>query len=191
MSNNFLTPREYLAIERKALDKSDYWKGHVYPRPSASFVHATIQINLIFNLRSTCLTQCCEIFGSDLRVRTASGMYAYPDVVVVCGTPELEDEYRDVLLNPVLIAEVLSASTERYDRGLKFEQYRSTPTLREYLLVSSDHMHVELFTRKAGGIWYLYEWKLPEETVRLESCGAQPRLSDIYENVEFGPLTLR
>ena len=121
-----------------------------------------------------------------MRVRVASsGLYAYPDVVAVCGEPQFLDETRDTLLNPNLLVEVLSPSTEAYDRGLKFELYRSIESLREYLLVSSERVSAELFTRQPDGRWILSGATDLEGMIELQSVGCTLRLADVYEKVQF------
>ncbi len=182
---NFLTPQEYLAIERKAHYKSEYWNGQMYAMAGASFLHNVTQFNMLTGLGPALLRQGCQPIGSALKVRTASGMYTYPDLVVVCGKPQLEDDHGDVLLNPVLIFEILSPSTEKYDRGFKFQQYRGIESLREYLMVSSESIQVERYTRKSDGSWSLLEWNEPEDVVPLESCGGELKLTSIYQNVDF------
>jgi Uma2 family endonuclease len=119
-------------------------------------------------------------------VRVAStGLYTYPDVTVVCGEPQFLDERRDTLLNPLLIVEVLSPSTEAYDRGRKFELYRALDSLREYLLVSTERMSVELYTREADGRWLLSSFDKAEDALRLPSLECDLTLGEIYEKVDF------
>jgi Uma2 family endonuclease len=119
-----------------------------------------------------------------MRVR-ASGLYTYPDVVVVCGEPQFLDQRRDTLLNPLLIVEVLFPSTEAYDRGRKFEHYRSIPSLREYLLVASDRVHADLYTLRPDGDWSIHSADGPGETIELPNVGCALALSDLYEGVEL------
>jgi Uma2 family endonuclease len=115
----------------------------------------------------------------------ATGLYAYPDVVAVCGEPRFLDDQDDTLLNPGLIVEVLSPSTEACDRGRKFEHYKSIESLREYLLVASDRMHADLYTRQPDGRWLLTSADKLEDSLTLESVGAEVALADLYEKVEF------
>jgi Uma2 family endonuclease len=123
-----------------------------------------------------------------MRVRIGkTGLYTYPDVVVVCGEPQFTDDRRDTLVNPNLIVEVLSESTEAYDRGRKFEHYRSLESLSEYLLVSSERVSAELFTRRPDGRWLLASAARLEDSIALESAGCHLALSDLYEKVDFTP----
>jgi Uma2 family endonuclease len=117
----------------------------------------------------------------------AAGLYTYPDVVAVCGEPKFHDEQRDTLLNPNLVVEVLSPSTEAYDRGRKFEHYRSIGSVSEYLLVASDRIQVDLYTRQADGRFLLTSANGLQETLELQSAGCRVTLSTLYEKVEFAP----
>jgi Uma2 family endonuclease len=128
----------------------------------------------------------CRTYSNDMRVRvSATGLYTYPDIVVVCGAPQFLDGRRDTLLNPTLIVEVLSPSTEAYDRGRKFEHYQSIESLQQYLLVASERVHADLFTRQSGGQWLLTSTGNVEDIVHLESIGCSIALSECYERVEF------
>jgi Uma2 family endonuclease len=180
-----LTPEEYLAIEREAECKSDYWNGEMFAMAGAQEAHNAIGINISGLLWMQLRSRSCKNYANDMRVRTASSLYTYPDGVVVCGERRFLDERHDTLLNPNLIVEVLSPSTERYDRGLKFEQYRRIESLREYLMLASDRIHAELFTKRPSGEWALSEWSAPEDVVPLESCDCRLKLADVYEKVEF------
>ena len=117
---------------------------------------------------------------------TATGLYAYPDATVCCGEPQLLDGHKDTLLNPTLIVEVLSPSTEAYDRGRKFEHYRSIESFTAYLLVSSDRIHVDLFMRQPGGRWLLTSAGRLEDAIDLQAIGCRLALADLYERAEFG-----
>lgn len=147
---SFLTPEEYLVIERKAEYKSEYFNGEMFAMSGVSPSHVLIVSNIVAELRGQLKQKPCNVYSSDLRVRVSpTGLYTYPDVVVVCGQPQLADEQKDTLLNPTLIVEVLSDSTQDYDRGRKFEHYRSLSSFTEYLLIAQDRCHVEHFVRQA------------------------------------------
>jgi Uma2 family endonuclease len=147
----FLTPEQYLAIEREAPYKSEYFNGEMFAMAGVREAHDLIAGNvhgiLWTNFRSRRYRACT----SDMRVRTVSELYSYPDTSAVCGEPTFLDETRDTLLNPNLIVEVLSPSTEAYDRGRKFELYQSIPTFTEYLLLASDRVHADMFVRQSSG----------------------------------------
>jgi Uma2 family endonuclease len=128
----------------------------------------------------------CRTYANDMRVRvSATGLYTYPDVIVVCGERHFLDDRRDTLLNPKLIVEVLSPTTEAYDRGRKFEHYKTIESIAEYLLISSDRVHVDLFRRQPDGDWLLKSAGRVEEVLDLESVGCRLSLADLYEQVEL------
>ena len=152
----FLTPEQYLDIERKAEYKSEYYRGEMFAMAGASLAHNTLVANLIGEFHGKLRAGPCRVLPSDMRVRvTSTGLYTYPDVVVVCGEPRVLDNQMDTLLNPSVLVEVLSPSTEDYDRGRKFEQYQSIESLREYLMLASDRVHADLYTRQPDGRWLL------------------------------------
>jgi Uma2 family endonuclease len=179
-----LSPEEYLKIERAAEFKSEYIDGFLVAMPGARRPHILITVNITSSLHSQLRSRPCEVYTQDMRVRIAEGhLYAYPDVTVVCGQPEFEDKEFDVLLNPTVIIEVLSESTEGYDRGLKFERYRRRASLQEYVLVSQDRIVVERFSRQ-GEHWLLTDATSFDEAIELSSIGCTLALRDIYEKVE-------
>src|SRR6266550_6315344 len=142
----FLSPQEYLEIERKAEHKSEYYAGEMFAMAGAGSSHNLIAVHAAALLDQQFRGRPCRVYNSDQRVRvTQTGLYTYPDVSAVCGEPRLEDNHLDTLLNPILIIEVLSPSTEAYDRGRKFEQYRTIPTLLQYVLIASDHVYVDVY----------------------------------------------
>ena len=144
-----MTAQEYLERERLAETKSEYYRGEVFAMTGASLQHVTIAINVAGELRSSLKGKPCAVYPADLRLGIgATGLYTYPDVMVICGKPAVIDAHVDTVTNPVVIIEVLSPSTEGYDRGRKFESYRAIPSLMEYLAVSQHRMHVEIHTRQ-------------------------------------------
>jgi Uma2 family endonuclease len=182
-----LSPEEYLKIERAAPFRSEYFNGRMYAMAGGSHRQAIVISNLIFGLRSELGKRPCLVTSSDLRVRVdPGGLYTYPDVVVVCREPKYADNQRDTLLNPVLVVEVLSPSTEAYDRGFKSAQYRTLATLQEYALVSQVEPRVEIFRKRAEGDWLFQESAGVDAVCRMESVGCALALSAIYENVTFG-----
>jgi len=182
-----LTPEQYLEIERKAEFKSEYHAGEMFAMAGASYAHNLVVANLVGELREQLRSRPCNAFPSDIRVRASgSGLYTYPDVVVVCDGPRFADDQADTLLNPRLIAEVLSPFTEAYDRGRKFELYQALESFREYLLLASDRMHADLYTRQADGRWLLSAASRAEDSLVVESIGVRLTLADLYEKVDFG-----
>ena len=184
----YLTPEQYLEIERKAEFKSEYYQGEMFPMAGAKWAHNLLVGNLVRELGQQLRSRPCAVCPSDMRVRVnTSGLYTYPDVVVVCGKPEFPDDQLDTLLNPNLLVEVLSPSTEAYDRGRKFELYRTIESLGEYLLVSSDRVQVDLYTRQPDGRWLLTSASGVEASLDLQSVGCRIGLSDLYEKVDLSP----
>jgi Uma2 family endonuclease len=182
----FLTPEQYLEIERQAERKSEYWQGEMFAMAGAGESHNLLVMNIGAQIHSQLRTRDCRAYANDMRVRvTATVLYTYPDIVAVCGVPQFLDGRRDTLLNPSLIIEVLSPSTEAYDRGRKFEHYQSIDSLKQYLLVASERVHADLFTRQPGGQWLLTTAGSVEDAVDLESIGCRITLRDSYERVEF------
>jgi Uma2 family endonuclease len=182
-----LSPQEYLEIERAAEFRSEYFDGRMYAMAGGSHKQAIVISNLVFGIRSELGKRSCLVTSSDLRVRVdPAGLCTYPDVVVVCGEPRYADNQRDTLLNPVLIIEVLSPSTEAYDRGFKSAQYRRMTSLQEYALVSQAEPRIEIFRRRAEGDWLFVESAGLEAACKLESVGCTLALSAVYENVTFG-----
>ncbi len=192
LPKTFLTEAEYLAIERAAESKSEYYQGKIFAMAGARANHNRIVMNLSSNVHQQLRQRRCEVYASDMRVHIpANTLYTYPDVSAFCGEPEFLDEDRDTLLNPTFIAEVLSETTERYDRGRKFELYRSIESLREYLLVASDRVHVDLYTRQPGGQWLLSSFGRLEEVVALDSIGCRLTVAELYEKAELAEPGLR
>jgi Uma2 family endonuclease len=181
-----LTPEEYLEIERAAEFKSDYYDGRMYAMSGGSLRHAFISGNLIRELGSTLKNRPCSVATSDLRLRVGSGrLYTYPDVIVLCGPAKPADRHGDILLNPTVIAEVLSPSTERYDRGVKWTQYRTIESLQEYAMVSQTEPRVEIFRRQPAGKWLFTEFAGLDAACRFESLDCTILLADIYHNIAF------
>jgi Uma2 family endonuclease len=180
-----MTPAEYLELERKSEIRSVYIAGRMVAMSGASRRHSLISGNLFGVISSQMRGRDGEVYAKGLRVKVkATGMYTYPDIVAVCGEVLLEDENFDTLLNPTVIVEVLSESTEAYDRGEKFAHYRRLETLREYVLVAQDKIRVEHF-RREGEEWILSEVSGPDATLHLGSIDCDIALSAIYEKVEF------
>lgn len=180
------TPEEYLALERLAPFRSEYHAGEIFAMAGASPEHNIITVNLTVMLALQLRGGPCRPFATDIKVRVGPAeMYAYPDVLVVCGERRYADEQRDVLLNPSVIIEVLSSTTEAYDRGDKFAGYRHLESLQEYVLVAQDRPRVEQYTRQPDGLWLLTEAEGLEAMVHLPSIDAGLALSEAYADVEF------
>ena len=179
----YFTPEEYIALERKADYKSEYFDGHIIAMSGASRAHNHITGDIFYGLYPQLIGHGCDIFSSDMRVRPSLGdAYFYPDVVVVCGEPEFEDDAFDTLLNPIVIVEVLSPSTEAYDRGAKFTRYKQVASLQEYVLVAQDKVCVE-HHRRHGPQWVLNHYRALEDMLPLPAIGCELPLRDIYARV--------
>jgi Uma2 family endonuclease len=160
----------------------------MYAMSGGSYPHALIIGNMVFTLKNALGKRPCSVTPSDLRLRVSpDGLYTYPDLIVVCGEPKFADHQKDTLLNPTLIVEVLSPSTEAYDRGFKAAQYRTLASLQEYVLVSQVEPRVEIFRRQTEGAWLLSESIGLEATCRLDSLECQVALADVYGQVTFSP----
>ena len=180
-----LSPQEYLALERAAEYKSEYLAGEIYAMSGASRRHNLVTLNIAAELRQQLRSTPCETYTGEMRVQVAAARaYFYPDVVVVCGEPRFEDTELDTLLNPTVIVEVLSPSTERFDRGRKFLLYRQMQSLQEYVLVAQDAMRVEVF-RRQGEMWLFHDLSGTDAVLRLESVGCELPLRAIYERVDL------
>ena len=181
------TPEEYLALERKAKDKSEYFAGEIFAMSGASRQHNLIVANVVATLHGQFRNRPCEVYASDMRVKASpTGLYTYPDVVALCGEPQFDDEQKDTLLNPTVIIEVLSSSTEAYDRGDKFGHYRKLASLTEYVLISQEKLHIEHYVRQPDNQWLLSEASSPQDTVRLPSINGVLVLAEVYDKVEVG-----
>ncbi len=181
-----LSPDEYLAIERDVPGKHEYYRGEMFAMGGASREHNLITGNIAAALHAQFATRACESYQNDMRVKVSpSGLYTYPDVVVTCEQPRFEDKVLDTLLNPQAIIEVLSDTTEKYDRGKKFEHYRQIESLREYMLVAHDRPHVELFSRQDDGVWRLTEATGLESSMELPTIACRLALADVYAKVEL------
>lgn len=180
------TPEEYLLLERQAECKSEYVAGQVYSMAGASPEHNLITVNVASELRYQLKGKGCQTYANDMRVKvSATGVYTYPDVVVVCGGSRFEDDRKDTLINPTVIVEVLSPSTEAYDRGDKFGHYRTLESLRDYVLIAQDRSRIEHFARQPDGQWLYSAADHLEESVHLASIGCTLRLSEVYDQVAF------
>jgi Uma2 family endonuclease len=164
----------------------EFFDGEMFAMAGAGEAHNVLVGNLVTGLNNQLRSRPCRVYPSDMRVRVgATGLYTYPDVVVVCGERRFLDERRDTLLNPSLLIEVLSPSTEAYDRGRKFEYYRSIESFGEYLLVSSDRVHADLYTRQPDGRWLLTSAGRLEDSLDLQCVGCRLALADLYEKVDL------
>lgn len=181
------TPEQYLALERKAESRSEFYDGFIEAMAGASRAHGLISLNLASQLLQQLEHRPCEVYNGDMRVWVgAASRYTYPDVVVVCGEPRFQDSDLDTLLNPTVIVEVLSPSTERMDRGKKFSGYRTLDSLREYVLIDQEQVLVEQYDRQ-GDQWVLTALNRLDDRLRLRSIDCEVPLRAIYAKVIPSP----
>jgi len=181
-----LTEEQYLEIERAAEVRSEFYRGQMFAMAAASEAHNLIVRNLLMKATPQLLSQGCNIYFLDMRVRiSVTGSYFYPDLAVVCGKPEFLKGPPDTLLNPKVVVEVLSQSTERWDRGRKFQNYKTIPSLEQYLLISSDNVFLDLYTRQPSGDWLLSSFDQLDQTVELQSVGCRLPVAELYQGVDL------
>ena len=181
----YLTPEEYLAIERQAEYRSEYIDGVMYAMSGASYRHVRIVGDISGDLNTQLDDSPCEALSNDMRVQSASRrFFTYPDIVVACRA-EGSEEPQDTLTDARLIVEVLSPSTKNYDRGEKFEYYRALPSFREYLVVHQDRVLIEHHVRRADGSWLFHEHADLNASIRLESIGCSLGLARVYRRLQL------
>ena len=184
-----ITVADYLALEAGKPEKHEYFDGEVFAMGGASAVHNLIVTNIVRELSVQLRKKPCLVYPSDLRVKVIhTGLYTYPDAIVVCDKPKLEQP-GDTLLNPTVIIEVLSDSSELYDRGRKFEHYRTLPSLNEYLLVNQHAPKIELYSRQPQQRWLLSAANSLTDSISISSIDCILGLVDVYEKVEWSPAT--
>jgi Uma2 family endonuclease len=180
----YVTPEEYLSRERRAEYKSEYYAGQIVAMSGASREHNLIVTNLVTSLHQQLKGRPCEVYPSNMRVKMpATGSYVYPDVVVVCGEPVFEDDTFDTLLNPTVLIEVLSPSTESLDRGSKAQGFRLIESLSEYVLIAQDKVRIEHYIRQLDDRWVLIDIRFPEQIIQLASIHCQLAVREVYERV--------
>jgi Uma2 family endonuclease len=183
--NYYLSPEEYLKIEREAEYKSEYADGKMYAMAGGSERHNLIATNITGLLHHQLIESPCKVYNSDMKVRIFTAKkYVYPDVSVVCGETKFDDEYEDAILNPILIVEVLSETTAGYDRGRKFQAYKQLGSLKEYVLVSQDEYLIEQYVRQDGHSWLYTDVSGLESNIYLPSLAGTLALKDVYAKVK-------
>lgn len=197
-SQTLYTIEEYLALEREAEERHEYLDGFIYAMAGESPNHGAICVNMVAQLHTQLRGTPCQVFSKDMKVRsgpipktryTTKGLFSYPDLLVVCGELKFHDKHQDVLLNPTVIIEVLSPTTEAFDRGQKFRRYRMhIPTLTDYIVVSQNRPLIEHFARQDNGQWVIAA-SVEEltESLSIASIGCALRLGDVYDRVTFPP----
>ncbi|HEX8566668.1 MAG TPA: Uma2 family endonuclease [Pyrinomonadaceae bacterium] len=193
----YYTIGDYLEIERSSDERYEFLDGEIYLMAGESDAHGDICSNLIISLGNQLRETPCRVRSKDTKIRsgaipekarTTKGMFSYPDVVVFCGALQHHDEYKDVLINPNVVIEVLSESTAEFDRGEKFMRYRNwNPTLTDYILVSQDKPVVEHYVRQENGTWILHEYHGLAANFKIDSINCVLSLAEVFDRVEFPP----
>lgn len=180
------TIAEYLEMEDAAVEKSEYYKGEVFAMSGAKLNHNIISINIATQLKQKLKGKSCQPFGSDMRIHIPTNtLFTYPDITIICGKAESLDDDDFNFLNPTVIIEILSKSTKNYDRGDKFKLYRDIPTLKEYILVDSEQLGIEIFRLNETNHWELEEYKLMAEQLLIKAIEVEIGLEEIYQGVNF------
>ncbi len=181
-----MTSEEYLALQRTAEYKSEYFEGEMFAMAGASERQVSLVANLMYLLVGQLKGRPCKAYANDLRLKvTPTGLYTYPDILVVCGTPRFADEQHDTLLNPIVLMEVLSESTETYDRGKKFDHYRALPSVSDYFLIAQNQHKVEHFARQADNRWLCAAHTSLDAVVEITAIACALLLRDVYDKVEI------
>ena len=184
-AQTYLTPAEYIDVERKAVTKSEYLNGRIVAMSGASNAHNIITMNTANQLYNQLFDRDCLVYASDMRVRVQAPVsYFYPDITVVCGEPRFEDDVFDTLLNPTVVIEVLSPSTAAYDRREKFTRYQQIASLKEYILISQSRIHLEHHLRQEKQ-WRATEFQKLEDVVSVASIECELLLGHVYRRVPF------
>lgn len=181
-SKQKISIEEYLEMENAALEKHEYYQGEIFAMSGAKTPHNIVARNMLVALAQKLKGKSCQPFGSDMRIHIeANTLFTYPDISIICGDIITlnNDDYN--VLNPSVLIEVLSPSTKNYDRGEKFKLYRDIPTLKEYILIDSLGVNIEVFRLNENNHWELEEYRLVAETLKLQTVQAEITLAEIYE----------
>ncbi len=181
-----LTEEEYLSFEKASQSKHEYFQGEIFAMTGANTRHNFIFKNVYGRLAHRLSGKPCQPFGSDMRLNIPENtLYTYPDITIYCGELQSSELDEDTVINPSVVIEILSPSTKEYDRGTKFKLYRAIPTLKEYVLIDTDVVNVEFFTRIENGVWELKEYKFLEEHILIKTADFNISLAEIYEGTKL------
>jgi Uma2 family endonuclease len=182
---NLITEEEYLEQERASKVKHDFYQGEIFAMVGASERHSLIVSNVIGELRSQLKKTPCRVYPGDMRLKVReTGLYTYPDAMVICGKREFADDQQDTVLNPDVIIEILSDSTESYDRGWKFENYRKLSSLKEYVMISQNKRKIERYHKDGNGNWVLSESDEVNPAITIGAIDCRLTHSEVYDKVE-------
>ncbi len=180
------TAEEYLELEEASLEKNEFYKGEIFAMAGASIEHNQIVRNAMVNIGKFLEDKKCQIFPSDLRIHSiTNSLYTYPDLSIICNDIETIGKRKNTVTNPTVLIEVLSATTQDYDRGAKFKLYRDIESLKEYILISSLETLVEKYHKQVDGSWVLHEYKSETDTFTIASIDLLLTVKDLYRNVDF------
>lgn len=184
-SHRLITPEEYLALEEKSRDKHEYWFGEMYMMAGATRRHNVISGNTYVAFREKLAKKACQVYVADVRLRIQKDdAYTYPDIMVVCGKTELDPRQQDTIMNPKVIVEVLSASTQEYDRNEKFKMYRSIPSLEHYLMIEQTQPYIESY-RREGRFWVLETLEGMDAVLKVRALDLEIPLIEVYAQIDW------
>jgi len=183
---NYISIQEYLEVEERSVEKHEYYAGEVFAMAGAGYNHNLIVRNALSSIDNFLKGKPCNIFPSDLKVHIeANSLFTYPDLSVICDGPQFWNDRTDTVLNPTLLIEVLSKSTQQYDKLEKFHLYRDIPSLKEYIVIYSWEMRLEQYVKKSAKEWLLTEFRIPNEQVKFSSIPFSLELHEFYRDVDF------
>jgi Uma2 family endonuclease len=182
----WISPEEYLALERQAQTRSEYWNGQVRPKPSANRAHNLIVVNLLCHLSDQLKSKACEVYASAMRVKVSpSNWYVYPDLAVACVDPQFEDPNEDTLLNPIVMIDVISKSNEICDHGTRFVHYRLLPSLTDYVVIFEDAAAIDVYSRLPDGKWLLSFYQGMDATATLSAHDCHLSMTEVYDGIQW------
>lgn len=182
----YYSEEDFLTLERMSKTKNEYYRGEIFAMSGASFQHNQISARLIKDIGTHLEDAACNIYGSDLRVHIQfQTLYTYPDAVIICGEPSFIDQEFDTIINPTVLFEILSPSTQEYDRTIKFEFYKKIPSLKEYVLIDSQKVWIEVFTKQKDNSWVSEQYTNPEIEWKIASINYKSKIKEVYKGVIF------
>ncbi len=183
---NYISQEEYLEMERAALEKHEYYQGEIFAMSGASLKHNEVFSNLFGEIQGKLKGKNCKPYGSDLRIHVPkNSLYTYPDITIICDKADLTDDKFDTATNPAVIVELLSKSTRNYDRFEKFSLYRDIASLKEYILVDTQKIHIENYVRNADNTWQLTDYNAISDNLFIASVNITVSIADIYAGLSF------
>ena len=188
-ATKLISIEEYLDAEETSLEKHEYYKGEIFAMAGAAIAHNRVVRNTLIEIGNYLYDKSCEIFPSDVRIHIeANSLFTYPDLTIFCEELKLYKNRNDTALNPTIIIEVLSKSTQEYDRGTKFNLYRQISSLKEYIMISSTEFLIEKYTRQSDNMWLFTTYYNADDFFIIESIGLTVKVKDLYRNVNFEEL---